>query len=95
MVYTGGEAKRKGAQMNAIDHHADLNELIEKIKDLPGQCYVDAYQCAVTYDFAALAFIANMAEGLPGNFARRFGQLADLADLIQGISPRLVRGVKR
>lgn len=78
--------------MSTIDHTAELNALIEKIKALPNGVYCDAITAASSNDFAGLAYIANLAEGLPGHMGRSLGRTMDLADLLRGITPRLVHG---
>jgi len=71
---------------------ADIQALVDKIKALPGSMPLDAIRCAERSDSAGLAYIVNVAEGLPGDSFRRLFHMIDLADLLRGLAPRFVVG---
>ena len=75
-----------------VDHTADLREIVDRINALPHPVPNDATQAARNGDYAGLAYIINLAHGYPGNFKVRLGTVLDVADLIQGITPKMVNG---
>ena len=73
----------------------DLVLLARKIESLDSKVARDAQNCAAMYDFAGLAYIANMAMGVPGPSNLLLTDVMDLADIIRGVTPKLITGMSR
>lgn len=76
-------------------NHSELAELCRRINALPEPTPRDAYGAAIMTDLHGLAYIANIADGIPAHSARPFGVMLDLADMLRGVTPRTVFGIDR
>lgn len=60
---------------------------LAKIQALGPDVTRDAARCAHADDLSGLAYILNMASGVSGALSRKFGELADLSDLLKVAHP--------